>query len=421
MNLGKNVLTDSAVIVYDANIIKPDENDKERNQKRISVRDMVALDEYKVSRPKSKFDFQILEPGDTFVTYMEQNCEDERDVKVIDEIARAWESGRIRIGAKTGRGYGKTKTVEIKQAVFNFNPENGSDGNDIEKWLNFDMYGESDWGNPEYSEADDSILEKKEIFTIKLGLRQDGAISIRQYSGQSEDPDYSQMKRLDGKPVIPGTSWAGAFRAQMEKLDRDFSRNSELSELFFGSVKKNDENVDCKEKKDEETADSSHRSRIVFSESVLEAPEGQELTWINYTRNAIDRFSGGTIDKALYTERTCYHGDTDLEINCDMTGIEPEQASRFKKVLAAAILDLHNGYMAVGGLTSVGHGLFKVKEITVDGGEGVKTITLSSDRGTFEVKGKDGVETEGKINTNLYQTLIGIQGVKERETEDECH
>ena len=37
--------------------------------------------------------------------------------------------------------------------------------------------------------------------------------------------------------------------------------------------------------------------------------------------------------------------------------------------MAAAILDLNSGYLAVGGLTAVGRGLFAVKKAVVDGKE----------------------------------------------------
>ena len=92
-----------------------------------------------------------------------------------------------------------------------------------------------------------------------------------------------------------------------------------------------------------------------------------------YTRNAIDRFTGGTVDGALYSEKTYYCGRTSLMISCDFSdredqdNISAEEKRRLAGVLAAAILDLDNGYMAVGGLTAVGRGLFRAEKITVDG------------------------------------------------------
>ena len=47
-----------------------------------------------------------------------------------------------------------------------------------------------------------------------------------------------------------------------------------------------------------------------------------------------------------------------------MTDIAPDEQQHFIKVLMAAVMDLHCGYMAVGGLTSVGRGIFEVKKLT---------------------------------------------------------
>ena len=67
---GKNMLTDSRIIVYDAHIKFGDEK-----MSVVTKRDMVALDDYKTAVTGAKFDFEILEPGVKFVTYIEQNIE----------------------------------------------------------------------------------------------------------------------------------------------------------------------------------------------------------------------------------------------------------------------------------------------------------------------------------------------------------
>lgn len=418
---GKNVLKDSSVLVYDAMIQNP-------GKQVLTVRDMVALDEYKTGIPGAKFDFQVVEPGVRFVTYLEQNIniltgpahQNTRGGKydeeyLLAEIAYAWMQGGIRLGAKTGRGYGRTRGVEAKKCRFNL-----EDPDALDAWLKFDMYDDAGWesadtvkflsgamqnssdrncrenadtekhlsgtvqNSPDKSckEEEDAIeclsdaekgtkkyddlvesyelagisLREKKTYNIRLSLEQTGPVSIRQYSSDVGDadkhkaePDYMQMKLADGTPVIPGTSWAGAFRAQMEKLNLEFGRGTELAGLFFGKVKGTDKL-------------SGHKTRISFSESAL-----SEGHWVTYTRNAIDRFSGGAVDKSLYTEKNYVCGKTEVEISCDFTDVEENKVRSFLQVLTAAVLDLHEGYMAVGGLTSVGHGMFRVKEIFRDG------------------------------------------------------
>ena len=96
--------------------------------------------------------------------------------------------------------------------------------------------------------------------------------------------------------------------------------------------------------------DGKHSSRTTFGESRIEGYTNKMIT-----RNAIDRFSGGTVDGALYTEKSCFYGDTCLEI-----GYAKDCGEEFLKGLAASIVDLHFGLLSVGGLTAVGRGLFEV-------------------------------------------------------------
>ncbi len=369
---GKNLLTESKVIVYDAEILNPE-------KRNVAVYDMVALDEYKVAISGAKFDFQVLEPGIQFVTYIEQNMDNMKEEYLTEEIVYAWKTGKIWLGAKNGRGYGQTKIIKIEHIVFDFSKDcrkqSRCDGDD---WIEFDMYEDSWWKETkenkclsrvsiedvQYQELQSLYQEfgialcRKETIGITLRLKQCGGISVRQYSSNINDADYRQMSRKDKEKdkrevFIPGTTWAGAFRAQMGKLDFAFAKKEPMTELFFGKVKE----------KGEDSA-LSHKTRVTFSESRID--EGE---WRIYTRNSIDRFSGGTIDGALYTEETYFNGKTELDISCDMTGIDKKNIRHFCSVLAAAILDLNYGYMAVGGLTAVGHGLFEVTGIKVNGNE----------------------------------------------------
>ena len=208
-------------------------------------------------------------------------------------------------------------------------------------------------------------VNPQEKCSITLELRQQGGISVRQYTTEVDEADYKQLtaQRIageegedekEGTPVIPGTSWAGAFRAQMGRLDPDFRKGRTIAEKFFGKAKNKGED--------------SRKSRIGFSESRITGGK-----WVVNTRNAIDRFTGGTVDGALYTEKTYYNGRTVLEITCDFSGngekafsVSEDERKKFAETMAAAILDLNNGYMAVGGLTAVGRGLFTVEKTTVN-------------------------------------------------------
>ncbi len=316
---------ESKVLVYDAQL-----HDK-KGFCHTSVRDCVALDEWKTNKKGCKFDFEVVEPGAVFVTYLEQNSSDgDRDIG--EDIACAWAHHKIHIGKKTMRGLGSIDKVTVWKRTFDFSKE-------LEEWLNeFDMYKESCWEGKEWKIPESSV--GRDAFSIVVELKQKSGISIRRYTTEvkqenSVQPDMEQLTYInDKKPYIPGTSWAGVFYHHMEKL----LPGSTADYFGTGSEKKK-------------------KSVIRFGESRIEKAAPKTLT-----RNAVDRFTGGVVDKALFTEKMWYGGNTELSIE-----ILADVSRQFRQVLAASIADLHMGIMAVGGLTAVGRGLFIVTGITVNG------------------------------------------------------
>lgn len=298
----------------------------------ISKRDNVALDEYKTAIKGAKFDMETLEPGVQFVTYIEQNYFDDEDEPIAQQIVNRWMKKEVYLGTKTMRGYGAIRNVSAYKREFNFQNEA-----DVTAWLDTNIYHKDFWADI----AAEAQQEEEMGYTLSLELKQVGGIAIRKYmTNVTEDeneavPDYVQLTVEDkGEtyPVIPGTSWAGAFRHRMLELVPDM------------------DNRTCFGFSDFETKEKG-KSNIRFSETKLVG-----TTEKVYSRNAIDRFTGGTIDGALFTEKTCLGGETTLVIS-----FEKLPSDDVKMALAASIADLHYGFLAVGGLTSVGRGCFEVK------------------------------------------------------------
>ncbi|MBR2283907.1 MAG: hypothetical protein IJ874_05745 [Ruminococcus sp.] len=329
-----------------------------------SVRDGVRL-RNKVAVDKAKFDIEVVETGARFVTYIELDKDGSEYKDIVDGLISGLDNGLLRFGHKTSRGYGIMKVTEKKEISFDLDsPE------ELEKWLSFDMFADSSWAGVE---ATDTRKLTGDSCLIHLSLRQRGAVTIRVYTTDlsleqkaavkakqsytnetlrdSDDlvhaPDYKHITLSDGTPVIPGTSWAGAFRARFAQLMGE--SGEEAVKSLFGIV---------------EEDEAAHKtitkpSRIFFSESKIKKGT---FTPKLITRNSIDRFSSKTKDSALYKEYTCYGGDTELDIV-----VPADISEREKFCLSTAIYDLSQGYLAVGGLTTVGHGLFSVTGMTVNG------------------------------------------------------
>lgn len=357
---------ESSVIFYDAFI-----NEETFH---IETRDLVALDDHKVSMTGAKFDTEILDPDVTFDTYMEERLTSKDDESMIDRILRIWASEEVAFGAKTTRGMGLTQLEKVWVREFDLNDEKG-----VQEWVDFTVYEEPAWDAFEKTNKfimTDNLNDKhvedgsgRDEWVINLSLKQVGGISIRKYTtavskSEHKEPDYEQMKehvwekKTNGEdpvvtwsrkelPVIPGSSWTGAFRHHMKAL---MKANESQMERWFGFVK----------------GKGKEKSQIVFSDSVLRNAKPRNLS-----RNAIDRFTGGTIDGALFTERTYFGGETELKIcfrkeQLQCMDEENVESKQLKRALAASIADLHAGFLAIGGLTSVGRGVFEVTGINGD-------------------------------------------------------
>lgn len=90
--------------------------------------------------------------------------------------------------------------------------------------------------------------------------------------------------------------------------------------------------------------------------------------------NAVDRFTAGVVETALFTEKMWYGGETVLQI-----AFPSDAAIGFLQALAASLVDLHTGILSVGGLTAVGRGIFAGRELSVND----KTIPMC-DEGLYE-------------------------------------
>nr|WP_315051482.1 RAMP superfamily CRISPR-associated protein [uncultured Lachnoanaerobaculum sp.] len=343
---GNKEITESQFRVYDAYI--------QSEEYFVSRRDGVALDDYKYGIPGAKFDREILESGIIFRTFIERDIDtNESEEDAFNKLAEVLHNIPIFFGSKISRGYGRVGNFKIFKKEFSFNTNQGS------SWLDFDMYKDNCWKKSlEISKSDKVFLENTKI-TLELALQ--GGISIRQYTteikeGVEQVPDMKQLiirqknetGNIEEVPVIPGTTWAGAIGHRMKLFYPNVSK-------YFGKGGE----------------DGKMRSKIFFSESQIKDAVCKVIS-----RNAIDRFTGSTVDGALFTEQIYYGGTTVLEIYFDLY---KEIDLDFIKSLAVALSDLHEGLLAIGGGTSIGRGIFKVTKVndsvfSGDGSELYKNI-----------------------------------------------
>lgn len=329
----------SPYYISDANIVL---DDKKRNVS-TSIRDGVKLKPDKIAEDGAKFDFEIVESSTKFDFRIEVIVRDHDNIdkmkKVVDVILHGLNSGEILLGYKSKRGYGKVKIEDVKIKEFT--------KNSLEEMLLFDKYQMDKYD--QYSIPD--IDNENKYDYMQVHLRQVGGISIRKYSATAGEVDFEHVTS-NGKPVIPGTSWNGLIRRQIaEYLDDDIISNCCVKiNDWFGDAKKRDT--------------TGRASNIIIEESII-----QDAKRIQITRNKISRFSAGVSNRALFSEVSYFNGDTVLGIKVKKSIEEDPDNSRIIGLISLVIKDIDNGFIALGGQTAIGRGLFKVLKVTLNGNE----------------------------------------------------
>lgn len=296
-----------------------------------SVRDGIEVNENKITKTGAKYDMEIIETGSKFCFRMEVTVRDEQNAKemetIVNKILAGIDEGNILLGLKSNRGFGKLKVEEVRKK--SFRPE------EREELLKFQKY------NRESYEPYEREPVSSQVDTITVELKQLGGISIRRYSAQKDDIDFEHIKSNE-TPVIPGTSWAGLIRKQMEYYHQKMEEQGKRYELrnYLGFVEK----------------EEAQASKMIIEESIIDG--GKEIT---LTRNKIDRFSGGAANSALFSEKAWFNGRTKLTIKLK------EKDNYIKTLILLTIKDIENGLIALGGQTAIGRGIFAVEKVWING------------------------------------------------------
>ena len=265
--------------------------------------------------------------------------------EIVDVILNGLDTGEILIGLKSKRGYGKVKIIELKNRSF--------DNKQLNDLLDFNRFDINNYNNYEIK------VQKNEprFDYIEVELEQLGGLSIKRYSAKAGEADFEHIKsRTKEKeiPVIPGTSWAGLIRKQVQFYENYLNKRTNINnsiDYWFG--------------KEKETNKNATASNVIIEESHIENAKE-----ISITRSKIDRFSGGAADKSLFTEKSIFNGKTKLGIKVkkeiSINGVK-EQNKRILGLIALSLKDIENGLVALGGQTSIGRGIFKVNSFKLNG------------------------------------------------------
>jgi CRISPR/Cas system CSM-associated protein Csm3 (group 7 of RAMP superfamily) len=340
----------SPLWVYDAELKAQDGSDA----KIIELNGVELGIENKVAKEMKKFDYEAVDAGTKFTLRLLLTIRKKDKDKGLDELLlkllSVIKSGEMAVGGKTRRGFGRVTCEKAEALEFELTSGNTPA---LEEWLNFDWNTSGGWTDAKT----DKFSGDYETLTAVLKLN--GSVMVRDtrniYDDLSESeiesetvPDFKHIS-VGGKPVILGTSWAGAFRSGLHKLlSQKYPHITEqYLECVFGIVK---------EQKDDTSA-KIEASKVIFGASYLEKIDESVDGYRSITRVKIDRFTGGAASGALFSEKPWYGGKTELEIRylrerCDI-----------RELILLGLDALGKGLIQIGGETAVGRGFVSVERV----------------------------------------------------------
>lgn len=319
-----------------------------------------AISAQGVCKDGAKFDEEVIFKGTRFKCAVSMDCQSDgnqnnSDKEAFFKILGLFCSPNIRFGAGSTKGFGKVKahkiTYEILQTPFSksaslnealaktFTPDSG-----ILSTKNFTRYTLN--------------LTPKSVFLFGAGFGDKEADSI----GVSEKIiDYDKGDLSECKLLIPASSIKGSVSQRThfyinKHLGNFIGENNEMDKkatqihaTLFGSA----ESSDKSNQKSQAT-----KGRILINDIYLDFDKNKDSHL--FAHNSIDRFTGGTIDGALFQEKANISPAFKLDIFvANATNIADSQDFEIAlKSFESALCDICTSLLPLGAASSKGHGFF---------------------------------------------------------------
>ncbi|GHT29228.1 hypothetical protein AGMMS49574_05370 [Bacteroidia bacterium] len=305
-----------------------------------------------------KFDEQVVFKGTRFcfeIELLSMKKDDSNFTHVLNELAK----DTIRIGGGTRKGFGEIEIVECRRLKFDL-----SDSNDLTKYINkSSSLNDSNWilnasTNPNNQSSDNWTEYKLELtpddfFLFGSGFGNDEADMTPVTEKFIYWDDKGNPTWKEDTILIPGSSIKGAVSHRVafhyNKLKKFFVGNenatigydNEAVRALFGFAIDND---------------NIQRGNVMISD-VIQSKRDEKSKILNHV--SIDRFTGGAIEGALFTESVTYGKDNIyvlvFKVNNNVLKGDIEE------VLEKTLFDITNGMLPIGGGVNRGHGCFSGK------------------------------------------------------------
>ena len=337
-----------------------------------SIRDGVRVDTQSGSAAEgAKFDVEVVERGAEFELRLECVIRDGDDNSELEKLFLAllhgFKVGDIRLGARTRRGYGRGKVASWK--IRNLKMDKPDD---VMAWL-----CDKVWSHPASKLTPGPLRsDQRQYFRLEADFILRTSLLIRSSPSDPKSPDMVHLHSA-GEPVVPGTSFAGAFRHRASLIASTIGWPEDAVSEIFGPVH---------EQGAKDPQKDLWASRVWIEEKLVKNVESR---WQD--RVAIDRFTGGSLQSALFNEKPVFPQKSTPHLKLKLMLEEPDDAEI--GLLFLTLRDFWHGHAALGGETSNGRG------------------TLQGVKAELQLKRRKSSKTEWEFSQyNSGMTLVGCSG-----------
>ncbi len=348
----------------------------------LPVRQHVRITDKSVAKEHGLFDNEVVYKGTRFLFELElkgDSSDSEKWKKLISEL----QSQKFRIGQGTRNGYGRLLVKSINAKVFELdNKEDFDEYLDFHPSLNIEnksLIAVAVEGKENDSDYTHYKLELKpdDFFAFSAGYGDDEVDNIPITEQVISYDDKGSIKKLneEGETLFPATSIKGALRHRTAfhyNKEKEYFAEKYADKMFLQYIETNNDavyelfgaelGVDNRDK--DKNYDlykelKGHRGNVIINDLFVASAKNDKI----FNHVAIDRFTGGAMDGALFSEKVSYFEDKDktfdLNIYVDQRDYKEGVISSFEE----ALKDICKGLLPLGGMTTKGHGMFTGKLI----------------------------------------------------------
>ena len=345
------------------------------NFRELPIRQHAKIGDRGATVKGGKFDEEVVLKGTRFCFEMEMLSSNKNDEVKFKEMLDTLNSDTFRIGSGSRSGFGEIEVVG-GQCLYKF--IDLTDKEQKEWYLKKSSSLSGEWQDPETIKLNKPIstdcltyilqLNPTDFILFGSGFGNDKAdMTFVKESFVDWSGGTAQMKNREQVILIPASSVKGALShriafhynkikgifadtlAEGKKIDDFVGKNNEAVKAVFGSEG---------EKGPEGRMQNKLRGNVLISDIIQESSASSKI--LNHV--SIDRFTGGAIDGALFSEEALFAKEQSFELKL-LVYSDAFKDEKVKTAFEETLKDLCSGMLPLGGGVNRGNGCFEGKII----------------------------------------------------------